>query len=136
VVEFSLMVPWIVFLFIGVLDTGFYYNAVICTKNAARVAALQASLSTAGATDSSSACVIVLQEMAALSNVYGLTSCGTGTVSTTAPLSVIATLNTYTGGDRSTLVTVNYLTVPVVAIPGVFPTQMTITSTAEAPVRN
>ncbi|HEY3376701.1 MAG TPA: TadE family protein, partial [Armatimonadota bacterium] len=39
-VEVTLMAPWIVFLFIGIFDFGFYAYAAICTQNAARAVAL------------------------------------------------------------------------------------------------
>jgi Flp pilus assembly protein TadG len=39
IVEFSLMAPWILFLFAGAFDWGFYAYALISVQNAARVAA-------------------------------------------------------------------------------------------------
>lgn len=134
IVEVALLMPWIVFLFVGILDAGFYAFNLITTENAARVGALQASLSAAASTDSGSACVSVLQEMSALPNVSGLISCGAGTVSSTLPVSVVATSVDHGGGDVSTVVTVMYLTTPMVAIPGIFPAQMTITRSAEVPL--
>jgi Flp pilus assembly protein TadG len=134
IVEAALLMPWIVFLFVGILDAGFYAFDLITTENAARIGALQASLSVAASGDSGSACVSVLQEMSALPNVAGLTSCGAGSVSSSLPVSVLATAVDHGSGDVSTRVTVMYLTMPMVAIPGIFPTQMTITRSAEVPV--
>ena len=134
IVEAALLMPWMVFLFVGILDAGFYAFDLITTENAARVGALQASLSVAASSDSGSACVSVLQEMSALPNVSGLTSCGAGSVSSSFPVSVLATSMDHGSGDVSTRVTVMYLTTPMVAIPGIFPTQMTITRSAEVPV--
>ena len=39
IVEFSLMAPWILFLFAGAFDWGFYSYALILVQNGARVAA-------------------------------------------------------------------------------------------------
>ena len=36
IVETALMMPWLAFIFVGVLDFGFYSYACICTQNAAR----------------------------------------------------------------------------------------------------
>lgn len=134
IVEFALLMPWLVFLFLGTFDIGMYIYLLITVENAARVAALQASLSTAGASNSAAACQIALKEMSALQNVSKLSSCGSGTVSATAPVSVVATLHSYSATDSSTRVTVKYLSPQIIVIPGVFPSQMTIQRTAEAPI--
>src|SRR5262245_20777360 len=42
-VEIALMAPWIFFLFVGILDVGFYNYAAIATQNAARSAAVATS---------------------------------------------------------------------------------------------
>jgi hypothetical protein len=39
-IEFSMMMPWFVFLFVGAFDWGFFAHALISTQSAARVAAL------------------------------------------------------------------------------------------------
>ena len=41
VIELSLMMPWLFFLFVGALDFGFYSYALISVQNSARVAALK-----------------------------------------------------------------------------------------------
>ena len=38
-IELSLMAPWFLFLFVAVVDIGFFCNDVIAVENAARVAA-------------------------------------------------------------------------------------------------
>ena len=134
VVEMALLMPWVVFLFIGILDVGFYTYAMIVTENAARVSAMQASVSKAASSDSLNACVVALQEMSSLSNTAGLTTCGSGTVSDAAPVSVVAASVDHGSGDVSTKVTVMYLTVPMIAIPGILPRQMTLTRSAEVRV--
>lgn len=134
VVEIALLMPWIVFLFVGILDVGFYSYAMIVTENAARVSALQASVSSAASSDSNNACVVALQEMSSLPNTVGLTSCGSGTVSTSAPVSVVATSVDHGGGDISSRVTVMYQTLPLIPIPGILPSQMTLSRSAEVRV--
>ena len=62
-IEVTLMAPWIFFLFVGVLDFGFYAYAFISTENAARAAVLLTSKSQIAATDQVDACAIVLSEM-------------------------------------------------------------------------
>jgi hypothetical protein len=52
VVEISLLAPWILFLFVGTLDLGFYSYALICTQKAARVAVTHTSSRSATAADS------------------------------------------------------------------------------------
>jgi Flp pilus assembly protein TadG len=134
VVEIALLMPWIVFLFVGILDVGFYGYAMIVTENAARVSAIQASVSTAASSDSLNACAVALQEMSSLPNTAGLLTCGSGTVSASAPVSVVATSLNHGSGDVSSKVTVMYLTLPLVAIPGILPQQMTLTRSAEVRV--
>src|ERR1041385_6078916 len=75
-IEVAFMVPWIFFLFVGVLDFGFYSYAAICVQNAARIAALGNSYSAATAGSSVNACQLALQEMNSLPNVRTLADCG------------------------------------------------------------
>jgi len=73
--EVTLMAPWIFFLFVGILDTGFYSYAAICTQNAARAAAIQTAVAV-GAQQDTIACKAALNELNLMPNVVGLTSCG------------------------------------------------------------
>jgi hypothetical protein len=134
-VEVTLMVPWILFLFIGILDCGFYAYALIATQNAARVAALQASISAGAGIDKNFACAAVLAEMSSLPNTRTETiaQCTTGTLSQSTPVGVTISnpLANYGGGDVSTQVTVTYLCIPLIPIPGLLSGQTTITRTAE-----
>jgi Flp pilus assembly protein TadG len=75
-VEVALMSPWILLLFIGIVDVGFYCYAAICTQNAARVAALHTSSSPAAASDSTGACAYALGELKKIPNANTLTTCG------------------------------------------------------------
>ncbi len=45
IIEMALLMPWLVFLFVGILDFGFYTYAAICTQSAARAAAVATSQS-------------------------------------------------------------------------------------------
>jgi len=70
-VEASLMMPWLAFLFVGILDFGFYSYSAISIQNAARAAALrtansQFSFSTA------TACIAALGELRGLPNMIGV----------------------------------------------------------------
>jgi len=69
IVEFSLLLPWFVFLFTGVFDFGFYAYALIATQNAARVAVLHSAANTDTAADQSGACVLAAAELTGLPNV-------------------------------------------------------------------
>jgi Flp pilus assembly protein TadG len=62
IIEASLLAPWMLFLFVGVLDLGFYTHAAIATENAARVAAQYGAAGAGTAGDSAGACTYALQE--------------------------------------------------------------------------
>src|SRR3954454_880918 len=91
--EMALISPWIMALFIGVLDFGFYGYAVINTQNAARVAALRTSAASSSAADTALACTYALAEMGSLPNLSGVSSCSA------LPLTVTAT--SLTGTDSA-----------------------------------
>jgi Flp pilus assembly protein TadG len=87
--EVTLMMPWIFFLFVGILDFGFYSYQSICVENAARVAAVQIASNFAGL--SAAGCSIAVPEMNRLTNVaFNVTPCtdGSTTVSTGTPMAV------------------------------------------------
>jgi Flp pilus assembly protein TadG len=132
IVEVALMAPWIFFLFVGVLDFGFYSYAFICTQNAARVAAIANGFSTGNATDSVSACNIVIQEMNSLPNTRSLTDCGV------SPLVVTVGAAGLTGPDGAEVaqVTVTYTPILIIPIPGVLGQISTVTRTVQVPILN
>src|SRR5258708_34352980 len=76
VIEVSLMAPWIFFLFLGVIDLGFYWYAAIATENAARVGAFYASQSSSALADTATVCAYALQEAKALPGLGSVVSCG------------------------------------------------------------
>ena len=68
-VEFAFLLPWIVLLFTGTFDCGYYAYSLISVENAARSAALHVSANASTAGDQSGACAIVIQELKGLPNV-------------------------------------------------------------------
>lgn len=139
-IEFSMMLPWLILLFTGVFDFGFYAYAFISVKNAARVAVLHGAANTSTATDQAGACSLVTGEMQSLPNIGSSYSgsCG-GT-----PLSVTVAYCSGTsacGGASSTadngpaaLVTVSYQMPPLFRVP--IPGVTAITQTAEMRMRD
>ena len=126
VVETALVAPWIFFLFVGVLDFGFYAYALIAVENAARVAALSAGIGDTYAVNQTIACGLVVDELSRMPNVKTLPAgygCGA------APLQV--NINTNPGyvdaeGNPATWVRVRYETVQLIPIPGILMGKATI----------
>jgi hypothetical protein len=124
--EVALMAPWIFFLFVGVLDFGFYAYAIISTQNAARVAALHNSISKEAAIDpDGSGCQMVLSELKWALYTRTVTTCNA------SPVQVSSTLVAGADGNDAAQVTVQYQTIAMIPIPGVFANQMTIFRTAQ-----
>ena len=139
VVEVSLMAPWIFFLFVGTLDFGFYSYAAICTENAARVAVQQTSIDANTAANNTTACTYALGEMKSLPNMNGVTTCQTsaGSVSSTQPLAVVATLvNPGADGTLASSVTVTYQAMQMIPIPGLMSNNLTLVRTAQMRLRD
>jgi Flp pilus assembly protein TadG len=135
IVELSLMMPWIFFLFVGALDFGFYAYAMISVENATRVAALGASMSESAASDYDQACRYVRDELSRLPNVAGkIDGCGVAPLKVqvtrvvAADSGVAPVLNPPPGAAR---VTVTYDTLPLIPIPGLMTGKLTIMRTAE-----
>lgn len=127
-VEFCLMAPWILFLFMGAFDFGFYAYAIICTENAARVAASVTSANSSSAADSAAACAYALNELNALPNVTGLTTCAA------LPVQVTATAVNGPDGSPASQVSVTYQTNQLIPIPGLTG-KLTLTRTAQMRVK-
>jgi len=146
-VEVALMMPWLAFLFVGVLDFGFYSYAAICTQNAARAAAMQTSKDTSSQL-ATIACVAALGELKGLPNMIGVASCATSVAGITPSLPVAVSIAALTNATtppcadcslnafaKSTQAFVTYQTLPMVPIPGVLMGQLTLTRVAEVRVR-
>jgi hypothetical protein len=140
VLETALLAPWIFFLFVGVLDFGFYSYALISTENAARVSALYAASTGSLAADSRGACEYVVKEMRPLPNVGGSTSCppSCAGVCTAGPLTVRARALDGLGGRPlgvdgrpATEVSVTYQTITMIPIPGLLAASLNTTRTVQ-----
>ena len=129
VVEIALMAPWIFFLFVGVLDFGFYAYALISVENAARVAALGAGTSTSAAADQGQACLYVREELSRMPNFSALPA-----TCDALPLAVSVQAFTDADGDDASRVSVAYRTIQLIPIPGLLAGQVTITRSAETKV--
>ena len=136
IIEVSLLAPWILFLFVGVLDFGFYSHALISTENAARVAALYAASNGSLSGDARGACQYVLQEMRSMPNVTSQTSCPSSCFGscTAGPLTVTVRALDGAGGrplgvdgGPATEVAVRYETVGLIPIPGIMAKQLSMT---------
>jgi Flp pilus assembly protein TadG len=130
VMEFALMAPWIVFLFIGVLDSGFFAYGLVSTENAARVAALYTSASSHTAGDSAGACSYATSELGMAANVAN----GSGTCAS-LPLIVTAQPTTGPDGSPASTVSVTYQTVRLIPIPGLLGGQLTFTRSVQMRVK-
>ena len=120
IIEFTLLAPWFVFLFVGAMDMGFYCYALISVQGAARVAALYTSGTTATATDATTACTYVLAQLRDLPNVpSSITTCSA------SPVTVSAALTTGPDGNDASKVTVTYVLPAFPSIPGILPGQYT-----------
>jgi hypothetical protein len=139
IIEMTLMMPWIIFLFVGVLDFGFYSYALIATQNGARVGAMAGSFG-GGAPNAVSTCNAVVAEMNSLpgtqSYVPGTYTCLYDTAPTTTNRIAISTPTTEaeTDGSTAAVVTVSYLPPVMIPIPGVMNTPPIVTRIAKAPL--
>lgn len=138
IIEFSLLLPWYVFLFIGAFDYGFFSYSLIATQTAASVGATYCAGSSGTVADATTACGYALDQLRNLPNVgSGLTTCGSGTsVTSLAPVAVTAASITGPDGNAASSVTVVYLTPQLIPIPGLLPGQLTINRTVKMRVRS
>src|SRR5665213_2081643 len=131
-IEFCLLMPWYVFLFVGAPDFGFYSYSLIATANAARVSgyycAAQNNNCTAGTPTDTTACTnYVIGQLKFMPNIgSAVTTCNA------SPLTLIVTYpaTPSTGcpdGNACVTSTVAYVTPQLVPIPGLLPGQITIT---------
>ena len=121
--ELALLSPWIIFLFIGVLDFGFYAYSLITLETATRTAAMN-NANAGTPNDSATACTIVLNEFSSMVNMNGVSACGTGT-----PVTVSASQVTGPDNASAAQVSVTYTTPTLIPIPGLLQGQYTITRT-------
>lgn len=125
--ETGLMIPWLVFCFIGCFDTGTACYSLISTQNAARTGAVWGSYSAANAGSSSlttEACSYALDE---LQDAPGVGS-GTTTCGGTSPVSVTASSITGNDGQAAVSVNVTYK-VNLLGIPAIFTKNLVVSRT-------
>ena len=120
--ELAILSPWILFLFIGVFDMGFYAYSLITLETATRSAA--AYNSTAASIDLDKTCHIALDELQTLINMSGVTTCGG-----TSPVSVTATSIAGPDTEGAVRVNITYTTPQFIPIPGLLKGKFTITRT-------
>jgi Flp pilus assembly protein TadG len=131
VIEAALLVPLLIFLFVGAFDMGFYCYDLISVENAVRIAAEYTATSTYTAADTGKACTIALNELASIPNLAGVSSCGA------LPLKVSATQITLPeDGSQATQVSVQYQSALFIPIPGLLTNRLTITRIAKMRLRS
>lgn len=128
--EAALLIPFLLFLFVGVFDMGFYAYALISTQSAARVAAMYTSTSSSTAADSATACTLALGELNDMPNLNGVSTCAA------LPLTVTATAVSGPDGANASQVVVTYQTVQLVPIPGLLSGRYTFSRTAQMRLRS
>jgi Flp pilus assembly protein TadG len=124
IIEFSLLMPWLLFLLLGAVDAGFMLYGLVTVENAARAGALYAShIDLTDSTAVGKLCSgYVIPSLAYLGNIpSGLNTCGTTAAPTPSqPVSVVVTA-VAAGASPDTLgaaakVTIFYLTPPLFPI--------------------
>ena len=128
-VELCLLAPWVLFLFVGVLDLGFFSYSLISVENAARIAAEYTSKASTVAADQTDACTLVLKELSTLPRVSGLSSCSA------LPLKVTASSGTGPDGNSATTVAVTYQSNSLIPIPALMAGTLNVTRTVQMRVR-
>lgn len=119
-IEIALMSPWILLLFAGVFDFGFYAYSIISVENAARAAALQTSGAAETADSSQLACALVIDELRTANNVGSGVSCpvcSPGAACTAGPITVQATAVTGPDGLPASQVSVTYTSPQLFPLP-------------------
>jgi len=138
------MMPWLAFLFVGILDFGFYSYSAISLQNAARAAAMRSAADQSSFSTGNS-CAAALGELRGLPNMIGVTTCASsaGAILDTLPAAVVIVKldNTttpvcadcaVTASPSSVQATVTYETLPMVPIPGLVMGRMRMTRIAES----
>jgi Flp pilus assembly protein TadG len=136
IIEFSLMTPWLIFLFIGAMDWGFYAYSLIATEAAARVGCMYASTSStvlAASGTPTTVCTYVLEQLRKMPNVgSSLSSCSGSPVTVT--VSTVTGTNS-ADGNTAAQVQVVYQTPILLPMMGQLPSQLTITRVIQMRVR-
>jgi Flp pilus assembly protein TadG len=126
-VEFVMLAPWFIFLFIGAFDWGFFAHGLISTESAARVGAIYnawdydtQAVDPGSTAANKAACAYALSELRTAVNISGsLTTC------TSLPVIVTATKVLGPDGANAAQVAVEYQTQNLIPIPGLLGSQYT-----------
>ena len=129
-IEFTFLLPWYVFLFVGALDFGFYGYSLIAVQNAARIGAMYTSSNAANVADSATACGYAIDQLVSLPNIGSSVTTCSG-----SPVTVTAASVSGPDSQAATSVTVSYTTPQLVPIPGLLPGRITISRAVEMAVR-
>jgi Flp pilus assembly protein TadG len=133
-IEIGLLLPWMIFSFIAVIDFGFASYGLIATQNAARAAATWGASSSANAqsaTLSTQACTYALAQLQYAPGVGSSVS-----TCSASPVSVTATYHAAGSDGLPTVAVKVTYTVQLMAIPLMMPGSLAINRTVELPVRN
>jgi Flp pilus assembly protein TadG len=128
IVEFALLAPWYIFLFVAAIDYGFYSYGLVSAQNAARVTAMYCSASSTTCLPASPAiyCNYSLDQLRGMPNIGTSVSTCTG-----SPLVVTPSVITGIDGANAESVTVTYTSPQMIPIPGILPGQLTISRTVQ-----
>jgi len=139
-IEFCFILPWYVFLFVGAFDYGFYSYSLISTTTAARVAAFYcANSSSTCPSGDATMCNYAIGQLKNLPNMgTAVTTCA-ATPLTVTPAYYTAASNSCPDGNTGkgcVTVTAGYDTPQLIPIPGLLPSQLTITKVTTLALRN
>jgi Flp pilus assembly protein TadG len=135
--EMALMMPWLVFLFVGAFDWGYYAHALISTEDAARVAGTFAATASSTATDTTNVCLFALEELRIVPNIGSTSTCNGSPVTITTALIGPGQTNTNSAdGQLAAQVSVQYTTLQLIPIPGLLQSQATFYRTVQMRLRN
>ena len=129
-VEATLLSPWIFFLFIGMVDLGFFFYSMISIENALRIGVEYTSQGSTTAANQSVACAKIIAELATLPNAGSLSTCSA------LPLIVTATSVNGPDGAPASQVSITYRSAQLIPIPGLLTGRMTFTRTAVMRLQN
>jgi Flp pilus assembly protein TadG len=131
VLETALLLPWLVYCFVGAFDLGVYSYAMISAENAARVVGMYASASTSVASNPTLACTYALAELQDSPGVGSTSSCSaTGVVNVTTSY-----LSAGADGLPAAQVSITYKPSVAITLPGIMNGNLAITRTVEFPIR-
>jgi Flp pilus assembly protein TadG len=125
VMEAALVLPWLIFLFVGAFDMGFYCYDLISVENAARIAVEYTATSSFTASDTGTACTLALNELATVPNLASLSTCNS------LPLKVSASAVSGKDGAPASQVSVQYQSALFIPIPGLLTGRLNITRVAQ-----